>query len=139
MALSLSWETSYHFIIAMGAIYGFFTAIGAHTFFFDQGPKISLRGADTAWQNKFNNKFSRHAGIAEIRPWVITIKVAKLSSSIFEWTLLFHFPPVFTLILPTLICWVFFCQYILRSVCQFLFNNITSTFFSFLSKRQATN
>ena len=45
--------------------------------------------------------------VAEIKPCVITIKVAKLSSSIFEWTLLFHFPPVFTLILPTLICFVF--------------------------------
>ena len=58
-------------------------------------------------QIQLKNKFSRHVGIAEIRPWVITIKVAKRSSSIFGWTLLFHFPPVFTLILPTLICFVF--------------------------------
>ena len=75
----------------------------AQNFFFYQGPEISLAGP-----GKINLIASFHdMQVAEIRPWVITIKVAKLSSSIFEWTLLFHFPPVFTLILPTLICFVF--------------------------------
>ena len=39
-------------------------------------------------QIQLKNKFSRHVGIAEIRPWVITIKVPILSSSICKQTLL---------------------------------------------------